>query len=200
MSERRKRVGIAAAVAVAGLVALAAGPAGATTLMRASLDDLTASNSTIVIGEVLDVYSYWNVEGTFILTDVTVAAHEVVKGDLTASELTVTLLGGTVGETTALIVGGAELLPGGAYVLFLNEEDLPGAPKVQTVRDLCQGAYDVVLRDGDLRAVSQANRHPLVPDAQGYVDAPGGVEGLPLEAMLQSIREQMSRPEGAPRR
>ena len=200
MSERRKRVGMAAALAVAGVVAFAALPAGATTLMRAGLDDLTAANSTIVVGEVLDVHSYWNADGTFILTDVTIAADEVVKGEASAKELTVTLLGGTVGDITTLIVGGPELIPGSSYVLFLNEENLPGAANVRTVRDLCQGVYDVVLGDGGLRAVSQANRHPLVPDAKGYVDAPGGVEGMPFDAMMQSIREHLDRPQGAPRR
>ncbi len=45
----------ALAVAVAtGVVA----PAGATTLIRAGLEDLTAVNETVVVGEVLDAQSY----------------------------------------------------------------------------------------------------------------------------------------------
>lgn len=174
----------AAAALIAGVVA----PASATTLRRASLDELVAGNRNIVVGEVLDAQSYWNAEGTFILTDYRISAAETIKG-LRRGEFTVTLMGGTVGDLTTLIVGGPELIPGKSYVLFLNEEQLPGVEKTLTVRDLSQGAFDLVMTGHGLRAVSQANGQPLVPDAKGYVDAPGGVEGFPYEAMIQSIRE-----------
>lgn len=181
-----------------GLVALtiAAGvgtTAGATSLVRQGLDGLVATHRTVVLAEVVDARSYWNDEGTFILTDVELSAVDVVKGDVAPGGLTVTLLGGTVGELTTLIVGGAELVPGRFYVLFLEEEGLPGRAAALTVRDHVQGAFEVRSVAGELRAVSQANGHPLLPDASGYVDAPGGVEGLPLEAMLNSVRE-LSRP------
>lgn len=171
------------------LVSLAVAPAGATTLIREDLDHLVAGNATIILGEVLDVSSHWNDEGTFILTDVLIAPLEVFKGKLRDRELTVTLMGGTVGDLTTLIVGGAELIPGKSYVLFLNEEDLPGVKGVRTVRDHSQGAFDVVLAKGGIRAVSQANRHPLVPDTKGITEPPGGRQGLPLDTLRQEIRE-----------
>lgn len=171
------------------MIAGVASSAGATTLIRASLDDLVTTNDTIVVGEVLDAFSYWNEEGTFILTDVRLAVVEVLKGRVRDRELTVTLMGGTVGELTTLIVGGAELAPERSYVLFLNGEDLPGVKGARTVRDHCQGAFDVVKAEDGLRAVSQASRHPLAPDALGKAEAPGGVEGIPFGAMIQSIRE-----------
>ena len=174
------------------VLALAAGvvaPASATSLVRASLDDLVVGNGSIVLGEVLDTYSYWNAEGTFILTDVRFKATEVLKGNQMDRELTITMMGGTVGETTTLIIGTAELVPGNSYVLFLNDEDLPGARGVRTVRDHAQGAFDVVMAGGGLRAISQANRHPLVPDKSGYFDAAGGPEGYPLVVMMKSVRE-----------
>lgn len=174
-------------------VVASSGTAGATTLIRASLDDLVAANERIVVGEVVDAVSYWNSEGSFILTDVRLRALSTLKGPSAGEEVTVTLMGGTVGETTTLIIGGPELIAGRSYVLFLNSENLPGAQAVTTVRDLCQGAYQVELKDGQLRAVSQANSHPLLPDKLGYVDAPGGVEGFPLEAMIQSVRETVNR-------
>ncbi len=173
-----------AAVAIAASLAV---PANATTLRRMALEELVAANRTVVVGQVVDARSYWNKEKTFILTDVRIAVNDVLKGKLQDQELTVTLMGGRVGELTTLIVGGPELLPGKSYLLFLNEERLPGV-KAQTVRDLCQGAFDLVIGKDGLRAVSQANRHPLIPDNLGYVDAPGGVEGVPFNAMIQSIR------------
>ncbi len=58
-----------------------------------------------------------------------------------------------------------------------------------TVRDLVQGVFDLKIDSDGLRAVSQANGHPLVPDHRGYFEAEGGFEGMPLTAMLRSIRE-----------
>ncbi|HEX9731299.1 MAG TPA: hypothetical protein VGG06_04840, partial [Thermoanaerobaculia bacterium] len=179
-----------AGVVTAALVAVLAAPASATTLIRASLDHLTDGNGTVVVGEVVDAYSYWNEDGTFILTDVRVAVNERLKGKLDDGELTVTIMGGTVGDLTTLIVGGAELIPDHSYVLFLDEEDLPGARGVRTVRDHCQGVFEVEIAEDGLRAVSQANGHPLLPDASGAFDAPGGAEGFPLEAMIETIRER----------
>lgn len=179
--------------ALALAFALLSASARATTLRRADLEDLTLANGTIVVGQVLDAKSYWNEGHSFILTDVRIAADEVVKGEVADEELTVTLLGGTVGDLTTLILGGAELIPGKSYVLFLNRENLPGARKALTVRDHCQGAFDLVMAEGGLRAISQANRHPLVPDAKGAFSAPGGAEGFPFEALLDSLRQTVTR-------
>jgi hypothetical protein len=175
------------------IAAGAAAPSSATTLLRQSLDDLVAGNGTVVLGEVLDTRSYWNAEGTFILTDVRVAAQEILKGRAKERELTFTILGGTVGDKTVLIVGGPELIRGSSYMLFLDEEDLPGAPGARTVRDHSQGIFDVKIAKDGLRAISQASRHPLVPDARGSSVAPGGKEGLPLASMMQTVRELVDR-------
>lgn len=192
--KRLLRGGLAFAIA-ASVVA----PASAATLRRAGLDNLVAGNSTIVVAEVLDMHSYWNENGDFILTDVRLAANEVLKGNLADREFTVTLMGGQVGDTTTLIVGSAELIPGRPYVLFLNKDDLPGAAGVLTVREHMQGAFDIRMEKGVLRAVSQANGNPLVPDAAGLSDAAGGAEGFPFKAMIDSIREMVERPQGARR-
>lgn len=195
-TDKAVRLGVAVAIALA---AGAAAPAGATTLLRAGLEDLTATNDAVVVGEVLEAHSYWNDEGTFILTDVRIEVADVLKGRARGREVAVTLMGGTVGDLTTLILGGAELVPGRAYVLFLGELDLPGAPRALTVRDHGQGAFDLVLSRGDLRAVSQASRMSLVPDAFGAVGAPGGAEGLRFEEMAQAVRELARRGAGARR-
>lgn len=169
------------------VAALLAVPAGATTLARVGLAELVAENSTIVVGQVMDVFSYWNDEGTFILTDVRLATSETLKGRVRNGEVTVTLMGGTVGGTTALIVGGAQLFEGGQYVLFLNREELPGRRAV-TVRDHVQGVFQVFEGAGGLRAVSQANSHPLMPDLFGNAEPPGGAAGLALTELTQQIR------------
>ena len=182
---------------VGGLVALAlaaggVAPAGATSLIRQSLDDLVARNRSVVVGQVLEAKSRWNEEGTFIVTDYRVQVDDVLKGGAKGREVTVTLLGGTVGDLTTLIIGGAELRPGRSYVLFLKD-GVEGVEGV-TLPDHSQGAFeDVKAKDG-LRAVSQGLRHPLLPDVRGHVDVPGGAEGLPLTSLMKSVREIASRP------
>jgi hypothetical protein len=59
---------------------------------------------------------------------------------------------------------------------------------VRTVRDHSQGVFEVVKGRDGLRAISEANRHPLYPDALGFVDPPGGAKGLLLDDMVRSIR------------
>ena len=163
-------------------------PASATTLKRASLDELVAGNRSVVVGEVIDSRSYWNADHSFILTDVELAVSDVAKG-ARRDNLTVTIMGGRVGDITTLIIAGPELIPGKSYVLFLNEEELPGG-RALTVRDLVQGTFEVKLdKQGGLRAVSQANAHALLPDAFGSFKAAGGAEGFPLASMIQSIRD-----------
>jgi hypothetical protein len=59
--------------------------------------------------------------------------------------------------------------------------------------------FDIVLAKDGLRAISQANRHPLLPDAKGFSEVPGGAEGIPLSALTNSIRELANAPQGSHR-
>lgn len=186
---------LGSAVAVAWALGLVS-PAAGSTLIRASLDELVGLNRLVLVGEVLDAHSYWNSEGTFILTDLRIAPSSVLKGRPMEGEVVVTIPGGSVGDLSTVIVGGAELVPGRSYMLFLNEESLPGA-RALTVRDHCQGVFDLDQGEHGLRAISQANRHPLLPDARGEAAPPGGAEGLPLQSMSRAIREIAGR---APRK
>lgn len=158
-------------------------PASATSLVRRGIEALTLDSETIVQGSVVDIHSYWNASHTLILTDVRLRPSKFFKGEA-VEDVILTVMGGTVGGTTTLILGGPELAPGREYVLFLSHGDLPGAPARLTVRDLCQGAF-AVRKD---RAFSAALGEPLLPDAQGLTDVPGGVEGLSLETLAQLIR------------
>jgi hypothetical protein len=174
--------GLALVLAVIGLAA----PATATTLVRQGLEGLTAENETVVYGKVLDTHSYWNADRSFILTDVRVRPTDRFKGKgAPMQDVTVTLLGGTVGETTVMVIGSPLLVPGSDYVLFLKHEDLPGATQRLTVRDLVQGVFEVAKG----RAVSQAVGHPLLPDVAGRTEAPGGEQGFDLNELTTRIRD-----------
>ena len=167
------------------LMVTAVTSADATTLKRMGLDELSRTNERAVVGRVLDARSYWNSDATFILTDVRFAVDKVIKGNPNEKEITLTLMGGTVGETTTMIVAGADLVADGEYVLFLSTEDLPGASGALTVRDHCQGSFEVVRDKGGVRALSQARSHPLLTDDRGMAEPPGGQDGLPLELLVR---------------
>src|SRR5204862_8003871 len=92
-------------------------PARATTLIRLGLERLAAENELVAQAKIVEIHSYWNADHTFILTDVRAEASQVLKG-AHAAAVTFTLMGGTVGEVTTLIIGGPDLVPGSEYVLF----------------------------------------------------------------------------------
>lgn len=164
-------------------------PSWATTLMRASLEDLVQENEIILVGEVVDAYSYWNEDRSFIMTDLTVVPEMVFKGSVGQS-VTVTVMGGTVDELTAVIVAGAQLSRDESYLLFLGEADLKTGQPVLTVREHSQGVFEFALNsEGDLVAISQANKHELMEDADGQILPPGGTEGLPQSDIFQSISD-----------
>lgn len=191
MQAARRRV-LHAALAVvmaAGVVA----PSTATTLIRQSLDGLVVASSTVIVGEVVSAHSYWNDERNFILTDVRLRATDVLKGNPRERDLTVTLMGGTVDDLTSVVVGGAELLRGKSYVIFVREGELPGVRAVRTIGHHSQGVFDIVKSRDGVRAISQATRHPLHPDAFGFVDPPGGAKGLLLGDLIRSVRETAAR-------
>jgi hypothetical protein len=175
-------------LALAAVASLAA-PAGATTLMRAGLDELVRGNETIVQGRVVDIHSYWSADHSFIMTDVRVRPGTIFKGSGSRSEdMTFTLPGGTVGETTVLLIGMPELVPGSEYLLFLNREELPGAIERLTVRDLVQGVFEVASVRGSKRAFSQAIGHPLLTDSNGAAEPIGGRDGLEIGDMTRQIQ------------
>ncbi|HEV7670143.1 MAG TPA: hypothetical protein VGS22_16620 [Thermoanaerobaculia bacterium] len=171
-------------------------PAGASTFGRVGLDYLVAENDLIVLGEVLSARSYWNGPGTLILTDVQVSVSETLKGK-TEQEITVTLPGGTVGDDRVAVLGGAELIPGNSYVLFLRQGELPGVKDVRVVRDHSQGVFELQLGKNGLRVVSQAARLNIVPDAFAQATTSDEGPGLQLRALRQSILDLVARGTGS---
>ena len=184
--DRMRSLAVAGAVVV--LAGVLASPAQATSMIRGGLDELVAGNETIVVAQVVDLRSYWNADHTFILSDVRLKPTSALKGDVGPLEFSITVMGGTVGDVTTVIVAGPELQRGSEYVLFLNREDLPGKSQVLTVRDLSQGVFEVVVGPEGKRAVSQAVLHPLLPDAKGLTQPPGGPDGLVLDDLIQNVR------------
>ena len=186
------------ALALAGVLAM---PAEALTLKRADLDKLVAGNSAIVVARV-DGASPYLASGTkFVLTDFRVTVQQVLKGNVTGT-FSVTMMGGTVGDLTTLIPGGAVLMPGRTYVLFLRTETLPGTRGVATVGEHTQGVFDIAVVNGVKWAVSQAAGMALIrgEDDEGeeeeFPDVPGGAEGMSLDQLVREIQRRVKETAG----
>jgi hypothetical protein len=175
-----------------GLAAAAIAPVSATSIKRASLDALVADNELVVVGRVLDIYSHWNAEGTFILSDVRVVVDDALKGDAGQREFTFTAMGGTVGDKSVVIVGGPEIEVGKPYLLFLSRQDVPGLANALSFRDLSMGIFDISDTPRGKWAISQSVRHGLLPDAAGNAEPPGGFKGMPLAALSRDIRKKVT--------
>jgi hypothetical protein len=166
----------------------------ATTFLRRSLAELTRMNDLVIRGTVLDRQSHWAPDGTIIVTDIRILPLEVLKGEA-PDPVTVTVLGGVVGDLATLEFGGPLLEPGSEYVLFLSRRPLPGVGPSLTTPDLAQGVFDVTTHSDERepRARSQASGETMVPDSNGETTAPGGVGGLPLAELRDEIRTAAAR-------
>jgi hypothetical protein len=91
----------------------------ATTVRRLSFDDLVAKAEVIVAGQVTESRSYWTSDKKLILTTYTVQVGESIKGKVPAT-LTVTAVGGKVGNTILRVSGMPEFQRGENAVLFLE--------------------------------------------------------------------------------
>lgn len=102
-----------------------AGPAAALT-RSVSIQQLTASAATIVVGQVESALSYRDLSPTgsadydgSIYTDVTLRVCRVLKGS-PGAELRFTIPGGTVGLETISSPDAPQFVPGCTYMVFLN--------------------------------------------------------------------------------
>ena len=88
-----------------------------------SLQKLTQKSELIVTGIVVDKHSEWNPEKTKIFTRVKVNVDAYQKGDGIEESLTVTHLGGEVGEIGELYTGVPKFEQGEEVFLFLRRDE-----------------------------------------------------------------------------
>ena len=109
----------------------------ATTVRRLSFDELVAKAEMIVAGEVTGSRTYRTGDGKLILTSYTVQVGESIKGKAPGT-LTVTTVGGKVGNTVLHVSGMPQFQTGENTVLFLERS---GA--YTTVVGLNQGKFSI---------------------------------------------------------
>jgi hypothetical protein len=137
-------------------IVAAAGPASSTTVSEPTFDELVLRAESVVVGRVVSTRSAWvdSRSGRSIVTDVTVAIEQTIKGPEYAQR-SYQFLGGTVGDDTLRVDGMPQFAVGDRDVLFINEAGQPASPLVgfmygrfRIMRDPRTGADMVRTYDG----------------------------------------------------
>lgn len=164
--------------------------AGATTMLRVDLPQLSLQADAVVHGTVRRVESAWSGDGRRIFTDVEIQVTETLKGQ-TGGTVLVTQPGGRVGDIGQQVSGVAAFTPGEEVVVFLEER---GA-RAFSVLGLVQGKYKVQRSEDGTRvlAVPEASGEVLLLDAATGQPTHSTRQPLPLTELKASIRAALQK-------
>jgi hypothetical protein len=137
------------------LTALVGFPAQATTLKRASLEDLISSADHIFVGRVAATESRW--VGKKILTSSSIAVSRTVKG-APGQSFTLTTLGGRVGAIAQTVPSSPRLQEGQEVVVFAGR-----AGGHNVIVYMNQGLFDVITAGGEKYVRANAEALGLLP-------------------------------------
>ncbi len=161
--------------------------AGATTIARMNLDELTRAAHVVARGKCLSSDARW--DGGYIVTVNTFAVSESLKGSA-QGQITVRLLGGKVGHMKATVDGVPQFERGDDVFLFLEptrEGDL-------SVTGWVQGAFRVQADpQTGKELVSQDSASFSVFDPSTRQFKPSGIRNMPIEEFRQRVRDSVNR-------
>ncbi len=171
-------------------VLLLAARVEATTLLRMSVEDMTAAAEAVVVGEVTDVKSSWNEAQTTIYTVVVFKVDQCLAGTCQDAFL-IKQRGGTVGEMTLHIPGMPQFTKGQKALVFL-EPDPEGVPGFFYVVGMCQGIFDIETdgQSGNPLAVQQGGAALAEVDGDGMIRilGPQTPAKMPLGKLIKRIK------------
>lgn len=123
-------------------LALASGaPAGASTFLEVSHEELVEKADTIVQGRVIEVASFWNRQGTIILTEAVVEVEDTILGR-DRSHVRVVTFGGMVGDYRIVAEGFPTFEKGQRLLVFL-EPARRGEDGARRVLGYRQGQFEI---------------------------------------------------------
>lgn len=166
------------------MIALAlAMPAGATTVVTLSFEQLVSESTSVVYGRVSEVRSQWTGDRRFIESVVSIEVIKGIKGGA-GDSVSFTVPGGQVGRYLNVIPGAPIFTTGDLAVLFLTAH----GPRLPVTTGLTQGIYRV-RRDASSGAMLVM---PPIVDTAGKV-VRGDVRRKPvsLETFERSVRTIM---------
>ena len=157
-------------------------PSGASTFLEMSREELVEQADAVVAGRVVEVRSFWNRQGTAILTEAVIEVESSILGK-TASRVTVRTFGGEVGEHKIVALGFPTFERNEKLLLFLEPEQ-DGAHKVL---GYLQGEFRI-RTDGQ-------GRETAVPtweaDTVSILKADGSPARVPNAVLLDDFKRQI---------
>jgi len=156
---------------IATIIAGAVTPLKATSVRRLTFEELIQTSNTIVEASVVDAHTYRSGDGKLILTSYTINVQENLKGSPGAT-LTVTTVGGRIGNTILHVSGMPVFQPGERAVLFLEK-----AGAYTTIVGLNQGKF----------AISNG----AVSNSADGLTFPDGGPARPLKMPLDEFKRQI---------
>jgi len=162
---------------LASLVFGCLAPLQATSVRRLSFDDLISSANSIVEGSVVSSNTYRSSDGKLIFTSYTINVQESLKGS-TPQLVTVTTVGGRVGNTILHVAGMPVFQPGDRAILFLEQ-----SKSYTTIVGLNQGKF--AISNGE---VSNSISGLSFPDG-----AAGKSVKMPLDEFKKQIKLRITR-------
>jgi hypothetical protein len=142
-----------------------------------STEELTRSSEAVVVGNVEDIESRWNEDGTSIVTTASVVVEEIVRGRVIYQRITVEYEGGEIGEIGLKVSDVSPLEGGERVLLFLKSVKNKRNGHAYSIVGKGQGKYTVG-RDGIARkrGFSLNARREVVDN------------DTPVERLIQKIR------------
>ena len=181
------------------LAAIAAFPAiaDATSVAPMTVQTLADHAGQVFIGDVVSTRSYWADNPRRIETEVVFRNVHYLKGELEgeASDFTLIVPGGTVGQTRMAICCAPKFKVGERRLLFL----LPTYKTFPTV-GVAQGAFRIAKDEAGIDRIYQHGKIPVIGiDEKGFVKLSGGNNHHTVRHVVESNRIKIKPPaiEGA---
>jgi len=158
-----------------GLIVALNIPLHATSVRRLGFDDLVTRAGSIIEGSVIGSQTYRSGDGKLILTSYTIKVQETLKGRAQQT-LTITTIGGKIGNTILHVSGMPAFSPGEKAILFLEQSQ-----SYTTVVGLNQGKFAISNNE-----VSNSVDGLSFPDA-----LPGKPVKMPLDEFKRQIKRRL---------
>ncbi len=178
---RKPRAGVfvAQVLSVFAVVAALASSANATLVQAFSLEDLSTFASKVVRARVATIESGW--EGSLVFTNVKINIEECFKGPCEEQELTIRVLGGTVGDLVMDVQDVTRYSIDEEVMLFLE----PVGRRWRTT-GMAQGKFRIVDSERGLMAL----RAPMTVIGSKAEDA-RRLQQLPVTTLVQGVRRAL---------
>jgi hypothetical protein len=177
-----------AVVVFAAFALVGASTAGATTVQKLSMKDLSKNSASIVRAEVVDSDARYDTDKE-IYTYVTLKVLEPVKGSRKDEIITIRHLGGIVDNIASVVPGVPTFKKGEEVVVFLSGNTKAGYPMVVGLQ---QGKYSVSQDEhGNKRVRNELDGLKMMDPSGSVTEGSKVTPNMPLQSFLDGVRTEL---------